>query len=285
MADMERNGIRFIHTRRIPTAESLRAEEPGKGHRHDLYEIYRFLSGDADYFIENRLYGLQPGDLLVIRSDEFHHLSVKSATLYEKTAVRFPKELARLLSAYGTDLLACFDERAAGTRNRIVPMEEDARRISEVLVRLEALCLDGAEESAALRVAALLELLVLINRAWRCMGREPAPEPSVPLKLEPILAHIEENLQADLTLQALARRFYVSVSALCALFRETTGTGPHEYVTYRRVARAREALTAGASVGEACAAGGFNDYANFIRTFRKVMGVPPGRFGRMNRVK
>ena len=276
--------IEFVHTRRQPRPLESGEEGTRRSHRHVLYEIYRFVSGDADYFIENRMYGMEPGQLFVIRSDEFHNLSIRTPAFYEKIAVRFPRELARVLSGFGTDLLACFDDRPRGRDNKIIPDETAGRRFDDVLNRMEALFESTSQPDPSLRVALLMELLVLINHAHRTTVREAPGRPVASARLEPVFAHIDAHLAGDLTLKSLSERFYMSVSTLCKDFRETTGVGLHEYVTFRRVAHAREALLQGADVGEACAAGGFRDYANFIRTFRKVTGVTPGKFRRQGGV-
>jgi AraC-like DNA-binding protein/mannose-6-phosphate isomerase-like protein (cupin superfamily) len=272
--------IEYIHTRRTPSADASQQEGTRKSHRHALYEIYRFVAGDVDYFIENSMHDLEPGQLFVIRSDEFHNLSARSSAIYEKVAVRFPRELARELSMFGLDLLSCFDGRSRGSCNKVVPDERASAEISAILDKMEALFREGEEPCLALRAACLAELLVWVNRAHRATDRESPAMPAVHSKLVPVLEHIDRNLEGDLSLKTLSRQFFLSVSTLCSLFRETTGVGMHEYVTFRRVARARELLIDGVSVGEACSACGFNDYANFIRTFRKITGMPPGRFAK-----
>ncbi len=272
--------IEFIHTRRTPSADASQQEGTRKSHRHVLYEVYRFVAGDADYFIENRMHDLEPGQLFVIRSDEFHNLSARSSTYYEKVAVRFPRELARELSMFGLDLLACFDRRSRGEDNKVVPDERASTEISGVLYKMEALFREDAEPCLALRAAGLTELLVWVNRAHQATDRKVTAKPAIPAKLVPVLEHIDQNLEGDLSLKTLSRLFFLSVSTLCSQFHETTGVGMHEYITFRRVARASELLMGGASVGEACSACGFNDYANFIRTFRKITGNPPGRFAK-----
>jgi AraC-like DNA-binding protein len=273
--------VEYVHTRRQPRAAAGEEGERRNSHRHELYEVYRFVAGDADYFIENRMYDMEPGQLFVIRSDEFHNLSVRSPLLYEKVAVRFPRELAQHLSAFGFRLLACFDDRPRGTANKVVPDTETTHQLDDVLQRMEQLFAGAESPEPALRVALLLELLVLVNRAHRATDTESPGRPLASIRLEPVLSFIDAHLSEDLSVRTLAQTFFMSVSTLCKLFRETTGVGVHAYITFRRVERARDALLQGADVGEACIAGGFNDYANFIRTFGKVTGFPPGRFKRM----
>ena len=302
--------VEFVHTRRQPRTSDDGDMERLHSHRHERYEIYRFVAGDAGYFIENRMYDMVPGQLFVIRSDEFHNLSVRTPLFYEKIAVRFPRDLAVHLSGYGTDLLACFDNRPRGVANKVVPDEGTALMLDDVLSRMEVLFADaGAGDSPtrgtasreaairetamretatcesvtrdpALRVALLMELLVLVNRAHQGAALDIPARPVASSRLEPVLGYVETHLNGDLSVKTLANVHYMSGSTLCRLFRETTGVGLHAYVTYRRVERAREALLQGANVTEACAAGGFSDYASFIRTFRKVTGLPPGKYKR-----
>jgi AraC-like DNA-binding protein len=272
--------IEFIHTRRTPSTDASQQEGTRKSHRHALYEVYRFIAGDVDYFIENSMHDLAPGQLFVIRSDEFHNLSARSSATYEKVAVRFPRELAKELSMFGLDLLSCFDNRPRGSCNKVVPDERASAEITGILDKMEVLFREGEDRCLALGAAFLTELLVWVNRAHQSTDRESSAVPAVHARLVPVLDYIDRNLEGDLSLKTLSKQFFLSVSTLCTLFRETTGVGMHEYVTFRRIARARELLAGGASVGEACTACGFNDYANFIRTFRSITGTPPGRFAK-----
>jgi AraC-like DNA-binding protein len=45
---------------------------------------------------------------------------------------------------------------------------------------------------------------------------------------------------------------------------------------------AKSYLCEGFSITEACYQSGFSDYANFIRSFTKTVGISPGRFSRKN---
>jgi len=51
----------------------------------------------------------------------------------------------------------------------------------------------------------------------------------------------------------------------------------------KRVALAKELLSQGHTVLEACHLSGFHDYSNFIRTFRQTTGYTPGQFKRLSR--
>ena len=62
------------------------------------------------------------------------------------------------------------------------------------------------------------------------------------------------------------------------VFKKETGSTIFQYIQAKRLCLAQLALSRGASVTEACEEAGFNDYSNFIRTFRKILGCTPGEY-------
>jgi AraC-like DNA-binding protein len=101
-----------------------------------------------------------------------------------------------------------------------------------------------------------------------------------PAALIPILDYIDSHLDADLTLGALGRRFYMNPSHLSRLFKKGTGSNIHEFIIYKRISQAKKLLGDGCGVTETCSRCGFNDYANFLRMFKRKVGVSPGRYRR-----
>ncbi|MGI8572314.1 MAG: helix-turn-helix transcriptional regulator [Solirubrobacteraceae bacterium] len=61
-------------------------------------------------------------------------------------------------------------------------------------------------------------------------------------------------------------------------FRQQAGLTPHAFQTNLRVARARAMLIAGDPIAWVAAACGFADQSHLTRTFRRMVGVTPGRF-------
>jgi AraC-like DNA-binding protein len=63
-------------------------------------------------------------------------------------------------------------------------------------------------------------------------------------------------------------------------FRQQTGLTPHAFQTNLRIRRARGMLGAGEPIARVAAACGFADQPHLTRTFRRAVGVTPGRFAR-----
>jgi AraC family transcriptional regulator len=98
-------------------------------------------------------------------------------------------------------------------------------------------------------------------------------------RLSRVREHIEANLSRELRLAELAAVASVSAHYFCELFRQSTGLSPHQFVLRRRIARAKEMLTASeASVAEISLATGFVDPSHFAKAFRKIAGEAPREY-------
>ncbi|WP_325175593.1 AraC family ligand binding domain-containing protein [Paenibacillus sonchi] len=58
-------------------------------HFHDSYEIYYLLSGERHYYIHNRIYALQAGDLVFINKNQLHRTTSRNRSRHERILVNF----------------------------------------------------------------------------------------------------------------------------------------------------------------------------------------------------
>ena len=86
-------------------------------HIHSEFELYFFLQGDVRYFVEKTVYPLQPGDLLLLNSNELHKATFMSDLPYERFVCHFQPEQFNLLADFGVPLLALFTDRPSGENN------------------------------------------------------------------------------------------------------------------------------------------------------------------------
>ncbi|WP_299151612.1 AraC family transcriptional regulator [uncultured Tateyamaria sp.] len=131
-----------------------------------------------------------------------------------------------------------------------------------------------------LRAEALLNVILFEICSHRS-GNKP-PEVTRTLGhsgLEDVTAFIEENLDADVSLEALARLADTGVFNFCRIFKNTTGQSPHQYVNKRRVARAQELLTTTqAGIAEIAYEVGFSSQSHLTTAFKKATGTTPAKF-------
>jgi len=97
-------------------------------------------------------------------------------------------------------------------------------------------------------------------------------------RLQRVRDYIEARLAEPLTLTEIAAVACLSAYHLSRSFKLATGTGIHQYVTARRIARARQlVLTTDLPLAEIAGAVGFESQASFTTRFRQEVGVTPGR--------
>ena len=93
--------------------------------------------------------------------------------------------------------------------------------------------------------------------------------------------YIAANLEGDLTIAQLAKVACLSQFHFARAFKAAVGQSPHQYVSARRLERAKEMLTRGdQSLLDITVALSFSSQANFTRAFRLATGMTPGQYRR-----
>ncbi|WP_106768613.1 helix-turn-helix domain-containing protein [Paenibacillus faecalis] len=100
-----------------------------------------------------------------------------------------------------------------------------------------------------------------------------------------VTQYIEEHYQQDISLDQCAQICDISPQYLSKLFKKVMDISFIEYLTQVRIAKARELLvTTDLLVNEIAEKIGYHP-KNFIRVFKKHIGVPPGQYREMHRKK
>ena len=97
-------------------------------------------------------------------------------------------------------------------------------------------------------------------------------------RIADVIARIEQQLAADLSIPALAAGVNLSASRLAHLFTREIGISPARYVHRLRMERARELMERTfLSVKQVMLSVGINDPSHFARDFRRYHGVGPSQ--------
>ncbi len=95
--------------------------------------------------------------------------------------------------------------------------------------------------------------------------------------------YIEENLTQRLTLNQVASSINLSPNYLSSLFKKELGVGFVDYITEKRVERAKELLeNTGLRTYEVAQQAGFVDESYFSKTFKRITGKRPSAFRKRN---
>lgn len=134
------------------------------------------------------------------------------------------------------------------------------------------------ERAAASGWASAGELIVDIGHLYRdAIAAARAKRRQSVLDLEEVKAHIDRHYQEPISLDALARRFFVSREHLSRTFKAHVGEGLTEYIVRKRMEKARELIAEREMpIKRVAELVGYADLSYFYRVFKKHFGFPPG---------
>lgn len=247
-------------------------------HRHEAYELYLFLRGNVNFYIENSCYRLEPGDLLVINPEEMHRSFSLDETEYERVTINLQKSYLHRISTPVTHLSACFDYRPMGKGNIVHLEDAQLKQFLQFTSDLEKALASDAYGTDIQANCCIAQLLVLTNTVFQ--NASFIPTDIMPDLVRKTMDYIEAHLAQDITLEQLASTFHLNSTYISRQFKKHTGLTLRSYIVDRRIALAKSYLYEGLSITEACYQSGFSDYANFIRSFTKTVGISPGRFAK-----
>lgn len=248
-------------------------------HGHDFYEVFILYSGTVSYLIEGKLYKMRPGDILLINDKDLHRPIVQEGQKYERIVLWINREYLKSKSSAEGDLSSCFESYARKKHNLVRPNVNQGTIIKNILSNLERAQNGTDFGDSILRETYFLELTVLINRLFMFSNDEEFGMDVVCNdNITNIVNYINENLNSDLSVDMLSEKFFMSKYHLIREFKKNIGYTVHQYVLLKRLILARGLLRDGMPVTEVCGKCGFNDYANFIRCFKKAFGVPPKKY-------
>ncbi len=245
-------------------------------HHHDFYEVYLFLNGEVEYWVEGRIFHLLPGDLLLINPQELHRPIVKPhCTVYERIVLWINKKYLEMLSEKEVSLTHCFDSSIPTHTNLLRPTT--AQR-SNIMSRISDLVRESyhTEYGATLCASGIfLQFMVELNRIALSCDISSKEQEEPPKLVSQVLSYINEHYHEDLSLERLAERFFVSKYHLSHEFTRAVGVGVYRYIMLKRLLTAKQMLSNGSSPGEVYCQCGFKDYTNFYRAFKAEYGISP----------
>ena len=247
-------------------------------HNHDFYEIYFFISGNVTYMIEGKSYKLKSGDILLVHNNELHKPVVQQGDVYERIVVWVNPEFLKKQSIYGTNLSLCFQSYSQGKNNLLRPNPESLHTLRDIINKFENACNSVSYGSDILKDLYLMEFIVFINKHYLESFGDRIHDIEYDEKVNNIIHYINENLYSDLSLDSLAKIFYLSKYHLLREFKKHSGYTVHQYIHQKRLIMAKSLLKDGLTVTEVCNRCGFGDYSNFIRAFKKAFGASPKTF-------
>lgn len=232
-----------------------------KSHFHSFFELYLLEGGERYHVIEDKIYHVTPGELLIFAPYVMHHSYGAENMPFKRVVIYFePKtiESAALLEVLvnGTGVY-----QLSGQQKHAI-----FKLINDVL---------QAKETDAFfyeYVKSLLNMiLVMVLRST--FRYEQEEEENMITK---VIGYIHEHYMDDITLNQLAKIHYTSTSHLCREFKKATNRTIIQYLNTTRILKAQLLfLETDLNVTQVSKAVGFSNVTHFNRVFKSIVGLPP----------
>lgn len=242
-------------------------------HVHDFFEILYLFSGERCFFINDRIFKMTPGDLIIINPNVLHKAisdqspDCEGILLYFQEGFLAPNRPVResLTQLFATETISInlpLNDRSLIEDLFLKMLQEDRTRKEGYQLALQGF---------------LLQLLVLLDRHAKTGSASAFKHPSpIHEKISEIAQFINQNYHEALSLTSLANRFYISPSYLSKVFKETTNFTLVEYINNVRIKEAKRLLLESRKkVVEIAAEVGFGSVTHFGRVFKEITGNSP----------
>lgn len=245
-------------------------------HAHDRYEIFYFLEGSLQYYIEEQSFLLSPGDILVIPPGLLHRpVFMNDAAIYERMVLMVhPVHAQRLLRSVPDS----FVHRQTPPRHIVMQEESERADFRRAMDQMLA-----AQDDAAgflLRDTCLTQVLLMLDKA---MQSDAVQSPGTLASVQQIIVYLNANFTKPLTLDEIAEKFHLSKYHLLRQFKAYTNATVHSYLLTKRIVLAKALLKEGYRPQEVCFSCGFGSYGSFYQAFLQQEGVSPAEYLRRSR--
>lgn len=253
---------------------------PLRMHSHLSFEVTAVRAGSGIYTVGDSVYLMRAGDFFVFGSNEQHCITdvgmdgLSIVNLHFEPRLLLGSSFDRLTE---THLSLCFSHN-----KDFCPRIENERgdALAALFFSIEKE-LSARKTEYALSAKSYLNLLLISlvrDYGYATDGHELSKRQTHTVRR--VLEYIDRHIGEDFSLSELSQAAGVTANYLSAFFRKVCGVGLWDYVSKKRIENAIRELRASpdSNILEVALRSGFNNTANFNKTFKRVTGVTPSEY-------
>ncbi|OON92904.1 MAG: hypothetical protein ATN31_07665 [Candidatus Epulonipiscioides saccharophilum] len=229
----------------------------------DVNKIYLILEGEGSITCNQVEYFPKVGDIMFIPKGSLNAYSTNKAKPYKKYWCHFDAHILSMdIASYLTfPLLIKNTNKKVSQKlfNKLISYHESKNPIDAIYAK-----------------AILLRLIHFYFSECEFISVNEFSNQTI---LGQLVKYIDENLEKKITLKDLASYVHLNSNYLCTLFSSTFGQSPIEYITNKKIEKAKLLLrTTNATIEEIASILGFSSPYYFSSVFKKRIGYSPSQF-------
>ena len=249
----------------VPEVSHKRIEVPDRSvyfnHIHNRCEFLLFISGEAEYNIDGKVYTPSPWDLILIPSGVYHYLIPLSSTPYENYVIG--------VAPY---LIAQAHYKKIFTPPYIINIKDDPE-LPGFFSRLDIFDSTYSDDDFTKCTFSLINELT--TYLYYKKDKLSSPESTGDIMINEIIKYISKNLEKPLNAEIISRDLHLSKSYIQNTFSQKMHIGLKEYIMKKKIYSAHTDIKRGISPIEACEKYFFGDYSSFYRLYKKTFSKSP----------
>ena len=251
-------------------------------HWHPEIELTWIMSGQIEYFVNDKKYLLKEGEGLFCNSNSLHSGYMKDGKDCNYLSVTFHP---RFIYGYENSLLQTkyvdFITSNESWHSLMLGTETDWHQdiIGQIqdIYQMSKTPPPDYELKVHLILAGIWQRLYLYYVSLPVSGYRPKKHLA---RLKDILSFVQEHYAQELTLDEIAEHVNICKSECCRFFKKYMKMTIFEYILFLRVQNSLPLLREGESVTKIASMTGFSTPAYYGQIFKRYMGCSPSKYRR-----
>ncbi len=242
-------------------------------HCHDNWEIYIYLDGNVTYYVEDKVYNMKLGDVIVIPPGKMHQsvVDIPEGKRYERIVLNLNPTYINSTIDQDEKLKTKY-KKYIHQYNFLLNYDDD----DFVFIKNLAMQIIQTNQDDNYRKTMLNAFIYSIGSKFEHPSLSSTSHEDT--LISDVIQYINQHYVEQLSLDTICEEFYVSKFYLNRRFKEYTKLTIYDYILSKRIALARRLIRSGVTANETAEKCGFGDYSTFYRAFISKTNQTPKEF-------